>query len=60
MTDQEFVDKMRYICDEYFEDDEKMWDYLYDMFRTVFYRDYAWKLMNKKRRKKYVESANKK
>lgn len=60
MTEREFVDKMRFICDQYFLDDEKMWDYLYKMFRDVFYRDYVWKLMAKKRRRKYVESDNKK
>jgi len=60
MKEQEFIDRMRYICDEYFNDDEKMWDYLYGMFKIVFYRDYVWKLMNKKRWKKNVESVDKK
>jgi len=56
MTEREFVDRLRYIFDVYFNDDEKMWDYVYNMCMTTYYRDHAWKLMKRKKWRKNVES----
>ena len=53
MTTEHFINKLRYIFDEYFNDDEKMWDYIYDCCMTEFYKNRIWKLKAKVRRKKY-------
>ncbi len=61
MTKEQFTDKMQYIFDEYFNDEEEMWTYIYNMAMDEFYRNRVWKLRSKmKRRKKDVESTSKK
>lgn len=52
MTEQHFVDKMRYIFAEYFTDDEKMWNYIYDLCMSEFYKNRVQKLRNQMRWKK--------
>ena len=49
MIEEHFIDKLRYIFDEYFNDDEKMWDYIYEITMNEFYRNRVWKLKSKMR-----------
>uniref|UniRef100_A0A6M3JPG4 Uncharacterized protein n=1 Tax=viral metagenome TaxID=1070528 RepID=A0A6M3JPG4_9ZZZZ len=49
MTEQQFIDRLRYIFAQYFEDDEKMWAYVYDTCMTEFYKNRVHKLNNKMR-----------
>lgn len=56
MTEEHFIDRLRYIFAEYFPNDEKMWQYIYDMTMDEFYRNRVWKLKSKMRWKKNVES----
>jgi hypothetical protein len=60
MTQEQFTDKLRYIFDEYFNDEEVMWTYIYNMAMDEFYKNRVWKLRSQKRWKKNVEPANKK
>ena len=53
MTEQQFIDRLRYIFAQYFEDDEKMWSYVYDTCMTEFYKNRVHKLNNKMRWKKH-------
>jgi hypothetical protein len=52
MTQEQFTDKLRYIFDEYFNDEEKMWEYIYNMAMDEFYRNRVMKLRSQKRWKK--------
>jgi hypothetical protein len=52
VTEQHFIDKMRYIFAEYFPDEEKMWNYIYDTCMTEFYKNRVHKLRNQMRWKK--------
>lgn len=61
MTEEQFTTKLRYIFDEYFNDEEKMWTYIYNMAMDEFYKNRVWKLRSQmKWKKKDVESVNKK
>jgi hypothetical protein len=60
MTEEHFIDKLRYIFAEYFPNDEKMWDAIYEMTMHEFYMNRAWKLKSKMRWKKNVESVGSK